>query len=180
MELFEKTLDSELKFDGKILKLKLDKVQLPDGSKSTRECVCHNGGAGILPISKEGKVALVKQFRYPYKEVIYEMPAGKIDSGETPYETVKRELFEEVGGHSDKIIDLGIVYPSPGYTNEKIYIFMALNTIFSTQKLDEGEFLEVEYFDFSEVLRMVDNNTIKDSKTIIAILKVKELLKDSI
>jgi len=121
-------------------------------------------------------VALVKQFRYPYKEVIYEIPAGKIDSGETPFQTVKRELKEEVGGYSDNIIDLGVIYPSPGYTNEKIYIFLAQNTIFEQQKLDEGEFLEVEYFDFDKVLEMIEQNIIKDSKTIIAVLKTQKLL----
>ncbi len=176
MELFEKTLDSDVKFDGRILKLKVDSVQLPDGSASSREVVCHNGGAGILPLSKDGNVALVKQFRYPYKEVIYEIPAGKIDAGETPYQAVERELFEEVGGKSDNIIDLGIIYPSPGYTNEKIYIFLAQNTIFEQQKLDEGEFLEVEYFDFDKVLEMIEQNIIKDSKTIIAVLKTQKLL----
>ena len=176
MELFEKTLDSDVKFDGRILKLKVDSVQLPDGSTSSREVVCHNVGAGILPLSKDGKVALVKQFRYPYKEVIYEIPAGKIDAGETPYQAVERELFEEVGGKSDNIIDLGIIYPSPGYTNEKIYIFLAQNTIFEQQKLDEGEFLEVEYFDFDKVLEMIEQNIIKDSKTIIAVLKTQKLL----
>ncbi len=176
MELFEKTLDSDVKFDGRILKLKVDSVQLPDGSTSSREVVCHNGGAGILPLSKDGKVALVKQFRYPYKEVIYEIPAGKIDAGETPYQAVERELFEEVGGKSENIIDLGIIYPSPGYTNEKIYIFLAQNTIFEQQKLDEGEFLEVEYFDFDKVLEMIEQNIIKDSKTIIAVLKTQKLL----
>lgn len=176
MDLFEKTLNSNLKFDGKIIKLKYDEVELPDGSKSCREYVCHNGGAGILPLSKDGKVALAKQFRYPYKEVIYEIPAGKIDLGETPIEAVKRELFEEVGGKSEKIIDLGIVYPTPGYTNEKIYVYLALDTTFDKQKLDDGEFLEVDYFDFEEVLQMIDDNTIKDSKTIIAVLKAEKLL----
>lgn len=176
MELFEKTLDSVTKFDGRILTLKLDKVQLPDGSKSEREVVCHNGGAGILPLSNDGKVALVKQFRYPYKEVIYEIPAGKIDKGETPLNAVKRELFEEVGGKSDNIIDLGIIYPSPGYTNEKIYVFLAQNTIYEEQKLDEGEFLDVEYFNFDKVLEMIDKNIIKDSKTIIAMLKAQKLI----
>lgn len=177
MELFEKTLESDLKFDGKIIKLKLDNVELPDGNKASREFVCHNGGAGILPISSEGKVALVKQFRYPYKEVIFEIPAGKIDLGELPFDTAKRELFEEVGGKSDNIVDLGIVYPSPGYTNEKIYVFLAKDTIFNGQKLDEGEFLDMEFFDFAKVLEMVENNIIKDSKTIIAVLRAHRLLK---
>lgn len=176
MELNEITLNSNLKFNGKIIKVKLDKIQLPDGSTASREYVCHNGGAGILPISSEGKVALVKQFRYPYKEVIYEIPAGKIDLGETPFDTAKRELFEEVGGTSDNIASLGIVYPSPGYTNEKIYVFLAKDTIFGAQKLDEGEYLDVEYFDFDAVLQMVESNVIKDSKTIIAVLRAKSMI----
>lgn len=177
MELFEKTLDSDLKFDGRIIKLKVDKVELPDGSISSREYVCHNGGAGILPITQDAKVALVKQFRYPYKEVIYEIPAGKIDKGELAFDTAKRELFEEVGGISNNIVNLGIVYPSPGYTNEKIYVFMALDTIFEGQKLDEGEFLDVEYFDFDVVLDMIEKNIIKDSKTIIAVLRASKMLR---
>ena len=156
-----------LQFDGKILKLKLDKVKLPDGRVASREYVCHNGGAGILPVSNDGKVALVKQFRYPYKEVIYEIPAGKM---------VRRELKEEVGGYSDNIIDLGVIYPSPGYTNEKIYIYLALDVVFEKQQLDDGEFLEVEFFDFDSVLQMINDNIIKDSKTVIAMLKAKDLL----
>lgn len=176
MKLEEKTLESSLQFDGKILKLKLDKVKLPDGRVASREYVCHNGGAGILPVSNDGKVALVKQFRYPYKEVIYEIPAGKIDSGETPFQTVKRELKEEVGGYSDNIIDLGVIYPSPGYTNEKIYIYLALDVVFEKQQLDDGEFLEVEFFDFDSVLQMINDNIIKDSKTVITMLKAKDLL----
>ena len=177
MNLKEKTLQSEMKFDGKILKLRFDKVELPDGNLASREYVCHNGGAGILPVSKDWKVALVKQFRYPYKEVIYEIPAGKIDSGETPFETVKRELKEEVGGYSENIIELGTIYPSPGYTNEKIYIYLALDVVFEKQELDDGEFLEVEFFDFDRVIQMIDNNIIKDSKTIISMLKAKDLVK---
>ncbi len=121
-------------------------------------------------------MALVKQFRYPYKEVIYEIPAGKIDSGEKPFQTVKRELKEEVGGYSDNIIDLGVIYPSPGYTNEKIYIYLALDVVFEKQQLDDGEFLEVEFFDFDSVLQMINDNIIKDSKTVITMLKAKDLL----
>lgn len=176
MDLVEKTIESDLKFDGNIIKVKLDKIELPNGSRANREYVCHNGGAGVLPVSKDGKIALVKQFRYPYKEVIYEIPAGKIDLGETAIDAVQRELFEEVGGKSDNIISLGIVYPSPGYTNEKIHIYLAVNTIFGTQQLDDGEFLEVEFFDFDEVLDMIAKNIIKDSKTIIAVLKADIIL----
>lgn len=173
MELVEKTLNSNLKFEGKILKLKVDRVQLPDGSVSSREIVCHNGGACVLPISADGKVALVKQFRYPYKEVIYEIPAGKIDQGESPKQTAVRELFEEVGGKSNNFVDLGIIYPTPGYTNEKIYVYLALDTIYEQPSLDEGEFLDVEFFEFNKVLEMIEDNTIKDSKTIISVLRAK-------
>lgn len=171
MQLTEKTLQSNLKFDGKIIKVYLDDIELPNGKTATREFVKHNGGAGVLPISKDGKIALVKQFRYPYKEVIYEIPAGKIDLGEKPFDCVVRELKEEVGGVSNNIIDLGIVYPSPGYTSEKIYIYLAKDTVYQTQHLDEDEFLNVEYFDLNQVLQMIDDNQIKDSKTIIAVLK---------
>ncbi len=176
MELVEKTIKSDLKFDGKIIKVKLDKIELPNGDTASREYVCHNGGAGVLPVSRDGKIALVKQFRYPYKEVIYEIPAGKIDLGESAIAAVKRELFEEVGGKSNNIIDLGIIYPSPGYTNEKIYIYLAVNTDFGLQQLDYGEFLEVEFFDFDQVLEMINKNIIKDSKTIIAVLKADIIL----
>lgn len=176
MELNEKTLGSELIFDGRILEMRLDNVELQNGNKATREYVCHSGGAGILPVTNDGRVALVKQFRYPYKEVIYEIPAGKIDRVETHLETAKRELAEEVGGLSNEIIELGIIYPTPAYTNEKIYIFLALNTTFDKQKLDEDEFLDVEYMEYSKAIQMVDDNIIKDSKTIIALLRAKKYL----
>ena len=171
MDLTEKKISSESIFDGKIIKVKKDKVLLPNGATSFRECVEHNGGCAIVPITTDGKILLVKQFRYPYDEVVMEIPAGKLEVGENPLDCAIRELKEEVGGVSNDIIDLGIVYPSPGYTNEKIKIYLAKNVECGDLSPDDDEFLEVESYDIAQVKDMICSNIIKDGKTIIGVLK---------
>ena len=156
-------------YDGKILRLELDDVQLPDGSFSKREIVRHSGGAAVLLVA-ESKVLLVKQFRYAYGEEIYEIPAGKLNKGEDPKLAAARELEEETG-YSATLEKLLEIYPTPGYTDEKIHIYLAKNPVFKGQKLDDGEFLSVEFVPLKEVLKMINSGGIKDSKTVAAVLK---------
>ena len=170
MKLTEKKISSKLIFDGKILKLYVDGVELPDGNKSVREYVRHCGGAAVLFI-KDDCVALVKQFRYAYAKEIYEIPAGKIDEGETPSHAAKRELEEETGYRAVDVYPLLEIYPSPGYTNEIIHVFHAKTAEFVGSKLDEGEFLNCEFIPLKDVLKLIESGEICDAKTVSAIYK---------
>lgn len=177
MELIEKTKSAEYIYKGKILNLRKDEVVLPDGKEAKREVVEHSGGAGIVCV-KDEKILLVKQFRYPYKEIIYEIPAGKLNKGESPEQTAKRELLEEGGIVSEKMTEIFRIYPSPGYTDEIIYIYYAEGLTQKENRLDEDEFLDSEWIGRKTAERMVLSGEIKDAKTVIAVmwLKTKENL----
>lgn len=168
MDYIEKTVKANYIFRGKILTLRCDEAELPDGKPCTREFIEHSGGACVLYV-KEGKVLLVRQYRYPYAESIYEIPAGKLDKGEEPIKTAARELEEEGGLVADELKLLYVMYPSPGYTNEKIYIYQALSAHETEAHLDEGEYLDAEYVSLEKVKEMLKNGEIKDAKTIIAL-----------
>lgn len=175
-KLFEKKLSSDLLYEGRIINLSKDTVLLENNKEATREVISHPGGVCIVPIDDEGNVYMVRQFRYPYKSVIMEIPAGKLNYGEDPLTCGKRELLEEIGATADEYISLGELYPTPAYCDEIIYIYLARGLNFSQQNLDDDEFLEVDKLPFKQVFQMVMNNEIKDSKTQIGILKAKELL----
>ncbi|MGN0803775.1 MAG: NUDIX domain-containing protein [Candidatus Coproplasma sp.] len=175
MSLEEKKINSKLIYDGKILSLYVDDVTLPDGKTSKRECVRHCGGAGVLFI-KDGKVALVKQYRYLYGKEIYEIPAGKIDKGEDPAVASQRELREEAG-YKAEVKHLLNIYPSPGYTDEIIYIYYAEGGEYVGGKLDEGEFLNCEFFTLEEVIKKIESGEICDAKTVCAVYKYISLKK---
>lgn len=179
MDLNEKTLKSELKFDGRIIKVVLDDIELPNGEKSKREVVKHNGGVCVLVLDDDNNVFFVKQFRYPYQEVVLEVPAGKLELGEDPFEAVKREQREETGTIGKNYIYLGDLYPTPGYCGEIIRIWACRVDSFCDMDLDEDEFVEVVKMPFQKALDMVMNNEIPDSKTQTAILKTAILLQKS-
>lgn len=177
MELTEKTLNEEYIYKGRIIKVRRDEVELPNGHKSMREVVEHSGGVCVLPLTDRDEVVFVRQFRYPYKEVILEIPAGKRDHGEeSPLECGKRELAEETGAKADKYTSLGELYPSPGYCGEVIYMFLATGLTFGDTNPDEDEFLNVEKIPFDKALDMVLSDEIKDSKTQCALMKAAILL----
>ena len=169
MNLQEKKLKSKTIYSGKIVRLEIDEVELPDGKTSFRECVRHSGGACVLLVN-EGKVLLVKQFRYLYDKPIYEIPAGKLNVGEDPQLAATRELEEETG-YRAKLVHLLDIYPTPGYTDEIIHIYYADSFEITKQKLDEGEFLNYCFIDIETVLKMIENGEINDAKTIIAVYK---------
>lgn len=171
IDMAERTIDSTTVFDGRIIRVKVDNVMLPDGRPASREVVCHNGGCSVVPITKQGEVILVKQFRYPYMEEVYEIPAGKLELGEDPADCAVRELREETGCKAEKVIDLGYIYPTPGYSNEKIYMYLALNLERGEMCLDDGEFLVLESFSIDDALKMIADSRIRDAKTIIGILR---------
>ena len=175
----EKTLASELIFDGKVVHLYRDDIELPDGKTSFREYIRHIGAVCVIPVTKEMEVVCVKQYRYALGRVVLEIPAGKLDTpDEPPLEGAKRELYEETGAVADKYTYLGSIAPSPALINEVIHIFMAENIPLGESHLDKGEFLDVEYFSLDELFDMVMNGEITDAKTQIAILKAREMLKN--
>ncbi len=169
--LSEKQLDSKLIFDGHILRIELDTVELEDGTTASREVVRHPGGVCVLAVTEQEEILLVRQLRYPYQEVTAEVPAGKLDYGEDPETGARRELLEECGCTPDSFTYLGRLYPSPGYTSEIIRIYLAKGLHFTEQSLDADEFLDVERVPFEEALRRVMHDELPDSKTQIAILK---------
>ncbi len=168
MKLAEKTVEKHYIYRGKIINVRCDDAELPDGRACKREVVEHMGGASVLCVF-EGKVALVRQFRYAYGEELYEIPAGKLNAGEDPMLAAGRELTEETGLIAGKLIPLFVLYPTPGYTNEKIYIYRAEEVTRGEQHLDEGEFLNVEYLPVATVKEMIARGEIRDAKTIVAV-----------
>lgn len=172
MEFTEKTINSELIFDGRVVKLYKDSVELSTGQKTFREVVKHSGGVVILAF-KGDKILLVKQFRYPMKEVMLELPAGKLEQGEDPFEAAKRELEEETGYCANKWTDLGYVYTSPGYSDEKLYLYKAEDLEFTHCHPDEGEIIQAFEYKYNDVLKMIDNGQINDAKTLCALLRGK-------
>ena len=171
----ETMLESKEIFNGRVIRVTVDKVQLEDGTTSTREIVHHHGGACILPVDADGSVTMVRQFRYAFGEEIWELPAGKLEADEDPFEAAKRELSEECGLTADNFIDLGVVYATVGYDSEKIYLWAATGLHSTAQHLDAGEFLDVVKMPFDKALGLVMDGTIKDSKTQVALLKYAQL-----
>lgn len=177
MKLEEKTLSTAEVFDGRILHITLDEVELPDGSRSKREVVNHPGGVAVAALDDENNLLFVRQFRYPYKEVVLELPAGKLEKGMTPLENGKRELMEETGATGYSYISLGQLYPSPGYTNEIIHLYACRISGIGRSKPDDGEFLNVERIPLEKALELVLNNQLPDAKSQVAVLKTAALLK---
>ena len=177
MKLYEKTLKSEYKYEGRIINLKVDDVELENGAKSKREVVEHGGGVSVVLLNDKDEVFLVRQFRYPYKEILTEIPAGKLEKGEDPFEAMKREQREETGTYSENYVFLGELYPTPGYCGEIIRIWAARVSGYCDMDLDEDEFIEVDKVPLSEAVEKVLNGEIPDAKTQVGILKADALVK---
>lgn len=176
MDLIEKTLSSEKIFDGRILHIRRDAVRLPNGGEAFREVVDHPGGVCVLALDDQNRVLLVSQFRYPYGQVLRELPAGKLEYGEDPAKAAVRELKEETGAVAGEFRFLGELYPSPGYCGEIIRMYLARELTFGETHLDEDEFLNLERIPFDQLVEQVLSGEIRDAKTIAAVLKGKLLL----
>lgn len=173
----EKISEKEI-YKGSIVHLTVDTVRLPDGKSATREVAWHKGAVCVVPLTENGEIILEKQFRYPFSEVITEIPAGKMDhEGENPEEAARRELLEETGFTARELIFIGTYYPSPAILSEKIYMYVAKGLEKHSQKLDEDEFLDVFTIPFEDAVKMILDNTIPDGKTQAAVLKTYALLK---
>ncbi len=177
MKLTEETLERRVTFEGKIINMRQDTVLLENGKTALRDVVEHPGGVCVLPLTEAGEVIMVKQFRYPYQEILLEIPAGKLEpGGEDPLTCGKRELEEETGMIAEEYLFLGRLYPSPGYCEEVIHIYLAKGLHPGKQHPDEDEFLEVYKIPFQTVLEEVMAGNITDAKTQVAVLKTARLL----
>lgn len=168
----ETTLSSEKIYEGRVITLKVDKIRAENGNEGVREYVTHGGGAAVLAV-KDGKVLLERQYRYPYGEVIWEIPAGKRDKGEDYETTAKREFEEETGLIASSLKKIAYIYPSPGYTNEVIGIFYAEGLSNGKTHFDDTEDVECNWVDLKKTYEMIESGEIKDSKTLIALLWYK-------
>lgn len=170
MEYTEKRQDGVLVYDGKVVKLEVDEVLLPNGGTSKREIVRHSGGACVV-YEEDGKIAFVRQYRYAYGESVIELPAGKLNQGEDPMQTAKRELEEETGVIAEHLTLLHQVYPTPGYTDERLYIYLAKDGKKGKKNLDEDEFLDVVWIPVAQAKEMLKTGEIKDAKTLVGLYR---------
>jgi ADP-ribose pyrophosphatase len=172
----EKTMKSEKIYEGKIVNLRIDTVELPDKKYSKREIVEHPGSVGIIPITNDGYMVLVKQFRKPVEKTLIEIPAGKIEINEEPRETALRELQEETGHISNKMEYLFEFYTSPGFSNEKMYMFLATDLSQVEANPEDDEYIEIVKIKIEDLIDMVNRGEINDSKTIVGIFYAEKYI----
>ncbi len=176
-DLIETKLESENIFDGNLLHIKKDKVKLPNGGEAYREWVKHPGAAAVIPLTDQGEIILVRQYRYPIGEVTLEIPAGKLDiAGEDPLECAKRELSEETGYTAHEYKFLSKLATSVGFSDEVIYIYAAKGLKAGTQHTDEDEFINVVKVPLAEAVEMVLDGRINDGKSVTAILMLDRMM----
>lgn len=176
-KLKETQLSTQQIYKGSFLDVRRDKVSLPNGKTSVREWINHPGAACIIPVLPDGKIALIKQYRYPVQEEMIELPAGKLDIGETPEVCAKRELEEEIGYSAGKMTFVCNIHPAIGFASEKMWIFLAEKLSQTITNTDHDEFLELMPTELDEAVQMVWNGRITDVKTIIGLLWAERLLK---
>ena len=173
MELYEKMVESEEKYRGIIVNVRLDKAQLVNGKLAGREVVEHPGGVCVLPYHEDGTVTVVRQYRYPAQKVVTELPAGKLDKGEHHRSCGLRELEEEVGMVPTEFIYMGSIYTSPGYCDELLHMYLATGLSQGNCHPDEDEFLEIDRIPFADLVEQVMAGEIIDAKTVALVLKTK-------
>lgn len=172
----EKNISEQTIFSGKIFSVKQRKVILENGAEQNRELVIHGGGAAVLPIDDDNNVYLIRQFRAPFEQEVLEIPAGKLEKGEDPLPAAKRELSEETGFSAKHYFDLGQMWPTVGFCSEIIHIYMATGLCAGETHPDEDEFVTLEKIPFQQAYNMCIDGTIKDGKTLVAILKAAALM----
>jgi ADP-ribose pyrophosphatase len=168
-------LKSEKIFNGAVFDVERDRLLEENGVEVIREVVRHRGGAGALPLFDDGRVALVKQYRHPARRDTLEIPAGRIEGGETPESCAARELEQEIGFRAGRIEKLAEFYSTPGFCEEKLHVYLATALTTSSQALDHDEWVEVIYLPFAEAVKMAERGEIEDSKTIIALLMTEKI-----
>lgn len=167
----EKTLSSKEIYSGKIIKVKVDEVAMPDNRTAKREIVMHPGGVGVVAVTDDDCIVMVKQYRKAIDKAIYEIPAGKLDAGEEHRMCGIRELEEETGLKAESFEYLGFMYPSPGFTDEVTHLYLATGLYRGEANPDEDEYLDIEKIPIGMVVESIMNNEINDAKTVVGILK---------
>jgi len=171
-----KLIKSEILYKGKVFDHQVDEIEYESGNKGIREIAIHPGGAVVVPVKDDGKIILVKQFRYPLQKKLIEFPAGKLEKGEDPFVCATRELEEETGYKAKEIKKLGELYTAPGYCTEVLYIYSATGLIPGNHKREEGEHgMEILELSIDEVEMMISSGLINDAKTIVGIHYLKNL-----
>lgn len=176
MDLTERTIESKSMYQGVVVRVKVDRVTVPGGGRSVREVVEHPGGVAILPLDENNNVVTVTQFRYAFGEELLELPAGKLEPGEDPRDCALRELREETGTVPRELISLGSVYASPGFCDERLYLYLARGLQTGEAQPDEDEFLVIRRIPFDTLVEWIMADGIRDAKTVAAVLKAKEYL----
>lgn len=177
-ELTEAQVSSEEIYRGKIVHLFRDEVRLPNGKLATREVMRHPGAAAVVPLTENGNVILVRQYRYPFAQVMLEIPAGKLDPGEDPLVCARRELTEETGYEAEEFVSLGVFYPSVAVMDEQIHLYLARGLTFRAANPDADEFLNVEQRPLKELVDLILQGGAPDGKTQAAVLKAWFLLQE--
>jgi ADP-ribose pyrophosphatase len=165
----ETRVDGAQVFDGALLNVHRDTVQLPSGASAIREYIVHPGAVLIVPVLPDGRLVVERQFRYPLHRVVIEFPAGKLDAGESPLATAQRELTEETGYVAARWTHLGLIHPTVSYSTEAIEFFIAEDLTHVGQQLDDGEFLDVAEMTVAELLAALDHGELTDAKTVAAL-----------
>lgn len=171
------TVSSETKYKGEVVSLKVDQVRFPDGTVHLREVVSHPGAVGVVPLTKESQVILIRQHRYPVGKELLEIPAGLPEKGEDPKQTVLRELKEETGCRPTELVKLSEFYLTPGYSDEYFYLFLALEVEEGERELEADEVIALEKMTFNKAMELVRKGTIVDAKTIMGLILTDSYLR---
>lgn len=167
--LYEKTISSQPIYDGRIIKVKVDEVLLPNGNTAKREIVNHQGAVAVMALTNDNKLLLVRQFRKPLERSIVEIPAGKLERGEEPLDCAKRELMEETGYTASEFTLLSSFYTSPGFADEMLHLYVATGLTAGEAQPDEDEFVEVMHLSLDEAKQLHSSGEIRDAKTVVAL-----------
>lgn len=178
MELFEKKVRNINRYQGIVVNIRVEQVELPNGARTMREVVEHPGGAAIVPIDADGNVYCVRQYRYPFGKTLLEIPAGKLEPGEDPADCAVRELGEETGLIAGRMTPLGLLYTSPGFSDEVLYLYLAQELTQGQAHPDPNEFVNMEKHPIGELTDMISRGEIRDAKTQVGILKAKLILEE--
>ena len=174
--LFEKEISRETVYTGRIVNVRSDVAELINGKHALREVVEHPGGVCVVPVDEAGNCTLVRQFRYPFGEALLEFPAGKLEAGEDPLKCAVRELSEETGLTARTMTYLGPMYPSPGYLNEVLHLYLAQGLTQGEAHPEECEFLSVEQMPLNDLCMMAAEGKVPDAKTVVGLFRAMQVL----
>lgn len=169
---------SEVKFDGKLIKVTYDVAEVPGGREAWREVVHHPGASAVVVQDGKGRIIMERQYRYALQEALLEIPAGKLDGNEDPLDCARRELAEETGYRAESWRYLGVIATSPGFCNEQIHVYLATELTKGATNWDDDEYLELSYFTMAELMEQLRQEKIKDSKTLAALMLALPYLQE--